>query len=248
MSDFTGFMDIRFRAVREQFKSNLKSMLDDIVEEARSLKHLDTINSAASPTEIIRIVDDPDEPIQVIEEAPDDSHMANFQVKLEEFQKQTQKELKAIFITALNHTRQTARVALEKRNIQTDEDELRQVERELVGDDDKRLLKQEGLTISTFLSNDLPHDRKCCKFSFRNIFAKQLKRIKKDRCKETGERAYLKYQNHFLGFAYMKKDRALMMEVMESLSVELEACHQKHLRRNHETLVKKEVQVKKEQE
>ena len=78
---------------------------------------------------------------------------------------------------------------------------------ELVGPGGKETWEKEGLLVSDFLKEIGSHIRP-------PYFASELKKRKKAQCKETGKRAYLKTQNHCLGFAYMKEDRLLMQELV----------------------------------
>ena len=238
---------------RKEAIAKLVGMFESVVREAR--RHERVIDLTEEDDVVDKHMAGPNEEssnVAMSVETPSevDTHQTIFEEEHRKFEEALKNDIQQIYESTLQKARDTAYIEMERNSLCKDEAELLGLGIELLGKQGKHVMKTEQLlSISTFLDEELPSvERACCKAHFKNDFAKKLKERKKEECKRTLKKAWLKRQNNYLGFAYMEADRPLMKEAFQELADVLQLRHDKHEGKSTNARVKrvKKVVVKKE--
>ena len=120
-------------------------------------------------------------------------------------------KIEHLFRYAMHKTRATAPMEMEN-NDRRKEQRLRAVADELTGANGMKRFQEDGLGVTEFLLQRLLD--KTAVNSVKPEFSKVLLERKITELHQNGQRGFLKYQNHTLGFAYMKTDTDLMVAVL----------------------------------
>ena len=248
MEDFMKVMQVDFEAYKKVILKDTATALEILTKEARSTVHIATVYGSDDeyerPTCQFAVVKTE---VKDTEEDP----VKTFKDALATFQADVRTGMEARVVEAIERARLTTSVVVELKNAKKDEEQLLKVGKELTGQRGTKMLREKGLSVSKFLTEELPGDRQCCKCHFQGQFAKELKKRKINECIAYGvTNAPLKRQNHYLGFAYMDvEDRPLMLHVLGSMEDDLEWRHFSHEdeKPGKRVRAKKEIKVKTEQ-